>query len=398
MINPEMLYADPNALASEYSRFRVQDRILLSGHSHQAWPDCSIDAQMQAWRDASELVDDKWGKAFEQAGKVREGYARLLDDKADNIAIGASTHNLLIRFLSALPLKEKPRLVTTDSEFHTLRRQLTRLSEEGIEIKKVAAHPTSSLVERLVHAIDDKTSAVLCSYVFYESAIIAPDLGDVMVKCSKSGAEFVVDVYHALNVIPFSIKKQKLEQAFITGGGYKYCQLGEGNGFLRFPDSCAMRPVVTGWFSEFGLLTKGTKNDLTAYGAGPAIFAGATYDPVSNYRGARVFEFFKEKGLTPEMLREVSRHQVGLIAELFDKMDIDPKAVTRNRTVPLEEIGGFMALISPVASELCDRLKKRGVHTDCRNEILRLGPAPYLSDKQLMEAMEIFSKVCAELF
>jgi len=393
-----MLYADPNALASEYSRFRVQDRILLSGHSHQAWPDCSIDAQMQAWRDASELVDDKWGKAFEQAGKVREGYARLLDDKADNIAIGASTHNLLIRFLSALPLKEKPRLVTTDSEFHTLRRQLTRLSEEGIEIKKVAAHPTSSLVERLVHAIDDKTSAVLCSYVFYESAIIAPDLGDVMVKCSKSGAEFVVDVYHALNVIPFSIKKQKLEQAFITGGGYKYCQLGEGNGFLRFPDSCAMRPVVTGWFSEFGLLTKGTKNDLTAYGAGPAIFAGATYDPVSNYRGARVFEFFKEKGLTPEMLREVSRHQVGLIAELFDKMDIDPKAVTRNRTVPLEEIGGFMALISPVASELCDRLKKRGVHTDCRNEILRLGPAPYLSDKQLMEAMEIFSKVCAELF
>ena len=31
--------------------------------------------------------------------------------------------------------------------------------------------------------------------------------------------------------------------AFITGGGYKYCQLGEGNCFLRVPPGCrrAMR-------------------------------------------------------------------------------------------------------------------------------------------------------------
>src|SRR5262245_34123045 len=29
----------PNALARFYTRFRVADRLLLTGHSHQAWPD-----------------------------------------------------------------------------------------------------------------------------------------------------------------------------------------------------------------------------------------------------------------------------------------------------------------------------------------------------------------------
>ena len=34
--------------------------VLLTGHSHQAWPDVAFDAQKQAWLDAAEQVDDKW--------------------------------------------------------------------------------------------------------------------------------------------------------------------------------------------------------------------------------------------------------------------------------------------------------------------------------------------------
>ena len=45
--------------------------------------------------------------------------------------------------------------------------------------------------------------------------------------------------------------------------GYKYCQLGEGNCFLRIPPDTDLRPVVTGWFSEFTVLA-----DRPARGAG----------------------------------------------------------------------------------------------------------------------------------
>ena len=53
------------------------------------------------------------------------------------------------------------------------------------------------------------------------------------------------------NVVPFSLRRAGLDDAFVVGGGYKYCQLGEGNCFLRFPADCELRPVVTGWFAEF---------------------------------------------------------------------------------------------------------------------------------------------------
>ena len=92
-------------LAAHYSRFRVAERLLLTGHSHQAWPDEAFEAQQRAWLDAAEWVDDKWPRAEEQAARVREGFARLLGDRAGNIALGQNTHELVTRWLSALPLR-----------------------------------------------------------------------------------------------------------------------------------------------------------------------------------------------------------------------------------------------------------------------------------------------------
>src|SRR5437867_9255946 len=156
----------PNPLAAHYSRFRVADRLLLTGHSHQAWPDVGFEGQVEAWNDAAELVDEKWARAGEKADRVRRGYAELLGDRDGSIALGQNTHELILRLLSALPLRERPRLVTTDGEFHTLRRQLDRLAEDRwIEVVKVSARPASAIAERLVAATDDRTAAVLASSV-----------------------------------------------------------------------------------------------------------------------------------------------------------------------------------------------------------------------------------------
>ncbi len=92
MFNPEQLYKSPNALAEYYSNFRVSERLLLTGHSHQAWPDCGFNGQKQAWLDAAEFVDEKWGKAFEKAAEVKNGYRKLLDDDNGHIALSSNTH------------------------------------------------------------------------------------------------------------------------------------------------------------------------------------------------------------------------------------------------------------------------------------------------------------------
>src|SRR5207247_11384935 len=114
------------------------------------------------------------------------------------IALGANTHELVVRFLSALPLRQRPRLVTTDGEFHTIRRQLDRLAEEGIEVVKVAAQPAATLAERLGAAVDDRTAAVLVSAVLYANAHIVRTLGAVLTACQRAGPEPRDDAYAAL--------------------------------------------------------------------------------------------------------------------------------------------------------------------------------------------------------
>lgn len=393
----EDLYESPNALAAHYSRFRVDERpsngrLLLTGHSHQAWPDRSFDGQVRAWEDAARRVDRKWDRAFEAAARVQGGYCRWLgvatDRGAGRCALAANTHELVVRFLSALDLRARPRLVTTDGEFHTIRRQLDRLAEEGIEVVRVFAGDANTLAERLTAEVDDRTAAILVSTVLFESGRIVPGLGEVQTAAQRHGAELLVDTYHQLNIVPFSLEEAGLTAAYAVGGGYKYAQLGEGNCVLWVPEGRRARPVITGWFAEFDALAEaGTRGGEVAYGRGAARFAGATYDPTSHYRAAEVFEFFRDLGLTPELLRSVSQHQVGLLVEGFDRLDADPLLIRRDRTVPLAELAGFLVLESPIADRLCDELRQRGVMTDYRGHRLRLGPAPYLSDLQLRDAI-----------
>jgi kynureninase len=92
----------------------------------------------------------------------------------------------------------------------------------------------------------------------------------------------------------------------------------------------------------------------------------------------------------------VSQRQVGLLAERVDALDADPAVIDRDRSVDLSEIGGFLALRTPHAAELCAALRDRGVHTDYRENLLRLGPAPYLSERQLVGASDALGDAIGE--
>jgi kynureninase len=398
-LSAEDLRASPSPLAADYARFGVAGRLLLSGHSHQAWPDVAIEGQLEAFEDAARAVDGKWALAFAKADAVRDGIAALLGEPdARRIALGQSTHELVVRFLSALDLRARPRIVTTDGEFHTLRRQLARLREAGLDVAVVPALPADTLAERLAASTDDRTAAVLVSAVLFETARIVPGLGALADACVARGAELLADVYHALGPRRVSLRELGLEGAWVTGGGYKYLQLGEGNCFLRLPPQAdGMRPVLTGWFAEFDALAAEHGAGPVPYGSGAWRFAGATYDPTSHYRAARVLRFFAERGLTPEVLEASYRHQVALLASAFDALDLPEEVIARDRATPLDKTAGFLALESGRAGELRRALAHRGVASDSRGRFLRLGPAPYLSDDQLREAVSRLGEVVPRL-
>ena len=321
---------------------------------------------------------------------MRAGFARLLGDSAANIALGQNTHELVTRWLSALPLRDRPRLITTDAEFHSLRRQVDRLAEEGLEIVNVAARPVDTLPDRVVASLDSRTAAVMLSSVLFETAEIVPGLERLAAACRREGIPLLLDAYHHLNVVPFDVGAG-FEDVFVTGGGYKYCQLGEGNGFLRVPPDSRMRPVLTGWFAAFESLEE-VGHGSVAYGSGARAFGGATYDVTSHYRAASVFEFFEEQGLTAERLRTINRHQVQLLKSEFERLD-GPPSVAHVEPMPDNRRGGFLAIRTNDATGVARRLRRHGVHSDARGNVLRLGPAPYLRDDQLREAIQVLGDV-----
>ena len=77
-------------LAEHYSAFRVSERLFLTGHSHQAWPDVGREGQLEAWQDAAEHADLKWERAFRKAERLREGVRRLLADPGAAVALASN--------------------------------------------------------------------------------------------------------------------------------------------------------------------------------------------------------------------------------------------------------------------------------------------------------------------
>jgi selenocysteine lyase/cysteine desulfurase len=377
-----MAEVDLGALRAAYTRFLPSGRVLLSGHSHQAWPDVARDALMECFDDAARFVDNKWGEAvFPRAKVVGEGIlTRLGFDAGDAIAFGRSTHELVYRLLTCLPLHQGPRIVTTTSEFHSLRRQLMRLEEEGVRVDWVNARPREGLAERVLDALTPGTAMLALSAVLFDDAFIVPRLGEIIARAHQVGAIVLIDTYHAFNVVPLEWGEAR-EHVYVTAGGYKYAGFGEGLCWLRIPTGSALRPVYTGWFADFGSLT-GAQGGV-AYGPGGARFAGATFDPAALYRAHAVLGHWDRFGLTVPRLRAISTRQTRRIIDRLDARGLGEAVVSAREDA---RRGGFVTVrVTPraAADEIVARLRARDVFVDARNETLRLGPAPYVTDDEI---------------
>jgi selenocysteine lyase/cysteine desulfurase len=299
-------------------------------------------------------------------------------DRGDAIAFGKSTHELVYRLLTCLPIQERPRIVTTQSEFHSLRRQLTRLEEEGARVTWVPSQPRAALVDRLLEAIVPGTAMLALSAVLFEDSYVVPRLGEIAERAVAAGAIVLVDAYHAFNVVPLSWGPAR-EDLYVTAGGYKYAGFGEGLCWLRIPSGSTLRPVYTGWFADFGALS-GPSDGRVAYGPGGARFTGATFDASAIYRAHAVLAHWERFGLDPARLRAISTRQTRRIVERLEARG-HGSAVVSSRDDARR--GGFVAVKAAGADAIVKRLRAEGVLVDARNEVLRLGPAPYLTDEEI---------------
>ncbi|MDZ7715905.1 MAG: aminotransferase class V-fold PLP-dependent enzyme [Balneolaceae bacterium] len=384
------------SLQPHYSHFDVGNRLLFSGHSHQAWPDVALEGLKESFTVAADKVDTKWDTAFEKTEMLRNYLRNFYDDPNGYYCMGENTHLLLVSWLSSYDLKNKPKVITTDGEFHSMFRQLHRLTEEGLKMSFVDAE-SDNIVNEIKQKIDDETCAIMLSRVYFETGLINQHIPEIAELARTNNIPLLIDDYHGTNVAPISLRDENMEDVFVLIGGYKYLQWGEGNCFLRFPKNCDLRPAITGWFASFSTLDEPRDNQPVKYDDGNQRFATGTYDPSSQFRAAKVVEFFNEQGLTPKVLRKQYQQQVGLLKSLFEEMNFDPSVIKLRHQRPLNENGGFLALQSPKAREIRASLLEDDVFTDARGDILRMGPAPYITTEQIEKAMTALASSVKEL-
>ena len=355
------------------------DRLHFAAHSHHLWPDASFDAHMQAWNDAATLADRKWDKVMGEVWPEAQGHvARELgtDDPA-SIVFSSNTHDFLLRLASACPRRDpgQLRVLMSDGEFHSARRQFARWAEDGwLALDKVAAEPFDSFTERFLAAAQSGNhDLVLVSQVLFGSGRLFGTVGRLAALGLIDGPWVVIDGYHAFMAVDAPFGTAAASSAFYLGGGYKYAMAGEGCAFMHAPPGFGPRPPITGWFAEFEDLS--LPPGSVGYAKDATRFLGATFDPSGLYRFNAVQRMLQAEGLTTTAISaHAERLQKRLLAGTERTRFAEAELLN-----PLQggEHARFLAFRSPHAQRWHDELKARNCITDVRGDVLRIGFAIY---------------------
>ncbi len=367
----------------------------LAAHSHHYWPDAACAAHRRALADAARLADQKWDTVFGTVvPSAQRGIAKILSlpDPA-TIAFAPNTHDFVRRLLSALPAQRAPRILASDSEFHSFTRQIARLEEDAlVVIERIAAEPFATFGERFSAAARrGGHDLVFVSQVFFNSGATCGSLDDLTRAVADAQTLIVFDGYHGFMALPTDFAANAA-RAFYIGGGYKYAMSGENACFMHCPPGFATRPRDTGWFAAFGALEAGAGRGVP-YGTDGSRFMGATFDPAGLYRMAAVFAWMDEIGLTVAAIHE---HVLALqdlfraeIARARIRLLTEAKLVT---PVAGRARGHFLTFERADAQAIHDRLKRESIITDVRGDRLRFGFGCYHTPRDIETGVKAIAR------
>jgi len=354
-------------------------RLHLAAHSHHLWPDASHDGQLACWDDATRLADAKWDRIMGEIwpAATQEVAAELGTGRPDAVVFAANTHDFLVRLAAACPRRAgRPlRVLTTDGEFHSARRQFARWVESGEVVQTViAAEPFDSLADRfLAAARGGDHDLFLVSQVLFGSGRLLGDLASLADLANPDGPWAVVDGYHSFMAVDSPLPAPLGDKLFFLAGGYKYAMSGEGMGLMHCPPGFGPRPPITGWYAEFADLT--LPAGLVGYAPDAMRFMGATFDSSALYRFLAVRRMLAANGSTTAAISaHVAQLHAGLLAAIAGTALAGAELLN-----PLD--GGsharFLAFRSPHAAAWQAALADRHCVTDVRGDVLRIGVGLY---------------------
>jgi len=240
-------------------------------------------------------------------------------------------------------------------------------SEDGIGID----------IDRLLHAIDERTRLVAVSHVLFRSAYLQ-DVDAICRRAREMGALVSLDSFHAVGIVPVDVKRSKPD--FLTGGVLKWLCGGPGGCFLYVSPAVRdqLKPALTGWqahsrpfaFEEEMEYTTGAFRWLNGTPVVPALYVAA--------EGPRIL---RRAGIPA--IREKS---IALTSRLIQLADARGYRVNAPRDS--QRRGGTVALDVPHGYEVTQHLLSRNILLDYRvGAGIRIAPHFFTSEEELEEVI-----------
>lgn len=366
----------------------------MACHSHHFWPDTTREAMLEYWDDSALSSDQKWNKVFgEKVPALQKAVAKHLNtSRPDHIVFAPNTHDLVIRLLSTLNFKRRPKILTTSGEFHSFARQIKRLEEDGVvDVTRIDSFPST----KFWHQYQEQTTKesfdlIFVSHVFFNSGTSIGDINQ-LIDVKKEQGKIVLDGYHSYFALPLDLSQIE-DRVYFIAGHYKYAAGGEGMCFMACPPG-QDRPVITGWFAEFEALA--SKQGEITYPIHGGRYLGSTMDFTPLYRALSVYELIDSLKLDVDKIHS----HVQSLQERFLAILGEIKSKKLNHSMLLhdgmDKQGHFLAFNFPdtnACQSFEQQLRDVGILTDSRGSVLRFGFSLYqdVADLERLRCIEKF--------
>jgi cysteine desulfurase/selenocysteine lyase len=177
---------------------------------------------------------------------LRADVSRLLHCDSTQVAIVASSSEILGQLPMLLQPRRKSTILAISSDFPAITRPWLRLAAlEGHTVRFVDDQPTCDLTDTLVQAIDESTSVVAVSSVQYATGTVV-DISRLRQSTAQVGAHLVVDATQAAGAV--RVDAAAWDADAVVASGYKW--LGGHGGValaIMSPRLLERIPPLPGW-------------------------------------------------------------------------------------------------------------------------------------------------------
>jgi selenocysteine lyase/cysteine desulfurase len=193
----------------------VKERAYLNGAQQGLVPVRSVEAIKAAAE--GEMRPDLPSPPYEQT--ARERLARLIGAQPDEIVFTSNTTHGMNIAVQGIDWHDGDNLVVPFREFPSLSVAMLHLRDRGVDVRRAQFSGAGPTVDDLMRHVDDRTRAVACSSVTWDSGY-RMDLETLGARCAEKGCLLIVDGIQLVGAGKLDVKAAHISA--LSMHGYKW--------------------------------------------------------------------------------------------------------------------------------------------------------------------------------